>query len=91
MANPDTVGRRLRQLRQERRLTQAQLAEQAHVPQSLISQIESGARRGSTIALEAARRLAFALKVSLDALAGVPTDEEQDAEAFPTAMALVGD
>jgi DNA-binding XRE family transcriptional regulator len=88
MANPDIVGRRIRQLRKARGLTQMELAEKANIPQSMVSQIESGARRGSAIALETARMLAFVLEVSLDALAGVPTDE-QDPECEPAAGALV--
>ena len=89
MANPDIVGKRVRQLRKARGLTQLELASQAEVPQSLVSQIESGARRGSTIALDAARRLAFALSVSLDALAGVPTDDTES-EQSPTGLEMVG-
>ena len=77
MANPDIVGKRIRTLRKARGLTQAQLAELCDLPQSQISQIESGARRGSTIQLDAARAIAFALGVSLDALAGVPTDDTE--------------
>jgi transcriptional regulator with XRE-family HTH domain len=78
MAKPDIVGRRIYTLRKARGLTQAQLAEATGLPQSQISQIESGARLGSTIQLDAARRLAFALGVSLDAIAGVPTDVESE-------------
>jgi transcriptional regulator with XRE-family HTH domain len=89
MANPDIVGRRIRRLRKARGLTQAQLAELTDLPQSQISQIESGVRRGSTIQLDAARRIAFALNISLDALAGVPTDD-MDEEFFPAAVASVG-
>ena len=85
MANPDIVGRRIRHLRKARGLTQLELATQADLPQSMVSQIESGVRRGSTIALEAARKLAFALGVSLDALAGVPTDDV-DSELNPAAV-----
>ena len=88
MAKPDIVGRRIRTLRKARGLTQAQLAEATGLPQSQISQIESGARLGSTIQLDAARRLAFALGVSLDAVAGVPTDVES--ELVPAAADLVG-
>jgi len=89
MADPDMVGKRLRQMRLARGLTQMELAEKADIPQSTLSEVESGSRQGLGITLRAARRLAFALGVSLDALAGTPA-EEQDAEAFPTAMALVG-
>jgi transcriptional regulator with XRE-family HTH domain len=88
MAKPDIVGRRIRTLRKARGLTQAQLAKATGLPQSQISQIESGARPGSTIQLDAARRLAFALGVSLDAVAGVPTDVES--ETVPATEALVG-
>jgi hypothetical protein len=38
---------------------------------------QNGVRRGSGIQLDAARRIAFALSVSLDALAGVPLDETE--------------
>ena len=86
MANPDIVGKRIRQLRKKRGLTQVQLADTAKLPQSQISQIESGVRQGGTIALDAARRIAFALRVSLDALAGVPTDDTES-EIVPTAAA----
>ena len=88
MAHPDIVGRRIRQLRKARGLTQLQLADLAGLPQSQISQIESGVRRGSAIQLEAARSIAFALNVSLDALAGVPTDDT-DAEMESAGEVLV--
>jgi transcriptional regulator with XRE-family HTH domain len=87
MAKPDIVGRRVRQLRLRRGMTQAQLAEATGLPQSQISQIESGARLGSAIQLKAARAIAFALGVSLDALAGVPTDPNES-ERAPTMAAL---
>jgi XRE family transcriptional regulator, fatty acid utilization regulator len=86
MAKPDIVGRRIRHLRKARGLTQAQLAELCELPQSQISQIESGVRLGSAIQLRAARRIAFALGVSLDALAGVPMDD-QESEQLATAIA----
>jgi transcriptional regulator with XRE-family HTH domain len=60
-------------------MSQRQLAAEAKVPQPLISQIESGKRPGSHIHLEVGARLAFALKVSLDSLAGVPLDAENAA------------
>jgi transcriptional regulator with XRE-family HTH domain len=55
-----------------------ELAEQAGITQSTLSEIERGTRQGSGITLRAARRLAFALGVSLDALAGTPADETED-------------
>ena len=66
---PDTVGERIKRLRQRRGFSQRQLAHEAKVPQPLISQIESGKRPGAHIHLQVAARLAFALQVSLDNLA----------------------
>ncbi len=86
---PDIVGERVKRLRQARGISQRQLAKDAALPQSLLSQIESGTRRGSAIQLDAARRIAFALGVSLDALAGVPTDDTES-ELMPAGVALVG-
>jgi transcriptional regulator with XRE-family HTH domain len=86
---PDIVGRRLKRMRKARGLGQKELAELAMVQQSFISQIETGTRRGSTIQLDAARRLAFVLGVSLDALAGVAKDDAES-EDMPTAVELVG-
>jgi transcriptional regulator with XRE-family HTH domain len=82
----DIVGQRIRRLRRARGLTQAQLAEEAEIPQSLISQIESGTRQGSKIQLDVARRLAFVLHVSLDGLAGIPGDDSES-ELLPAAVA----
>ena len=89
MTKPDIVGRRIRDLRKRRGLTQAQLAEATGLLQSQISQIESGVRRGSTIQLDAARSIAFVLGVSLDALAGLPTDDPES-EQLAAALATVG-
>jgi len=68
--HPDSVGDRIKRYRKRRGLTQRQLATEAKVPQPLISQIESGKRPGAQIHLAVAARLAFALQVSLDNLAG---------------------
>jgi transcriptional regulator with XRE-family HTH domain len=75
---PDSVGEKVRRFRQRRGLTQRQLAEAAHVPQPLISQIESGKRPGAHIHLAVGARLAFALGVSVDSLTGdlVSADSE---------------
>lgn len=50
------VGNAIRQIRQEQRLSQAELALRARVTQATISRIESGTRRGDieTLALIAA-------------------------------------
>jgi transcriptional regulator with XRE-family HTH domain len=86
---PDVVGKRIKRLRQQRGMSQRQLSILAGVPQSLLSQIENGIRRGDKVQLDAARSIAFALGVSLDALAGVPMDSD-DSEALPISPALVG-
>jgi transcriptional regulator with XRE-family HTH domain len=83
---PDIVGRYIRITREKRGFAQKDLAELAEVPQSLLSQIETGARRGSTIQLDAARRMAMALGVSLDALSGMKK-EDDDGEMVPTGLA----
>jgi len=71
---PDSVGERIKRTREARKMSQRQLALATGLPQSLLSQIENGVRPGSGIRLDAARRIAFALSVSLDALAGIPED-----------------
>jgi transcriptional regulator with XRE-family HTH domain len=76
---PDSVGERIKRFRQRRGMSQRQLAAAAKVPQPLISQIESGKRPGSHIHLVVGARLAFALQVSLDNLAGGVLDAEDAA------------
>jgi len=68
-------------------MSQRQLALATKLPQSLLSQVENGVRRGSTIQLDVARRIAFALGVSLDALAGVPSDDSIENEQLATSAA----
>jgi transcriptional regulator with XRE-family HTH domain len=74
-AHPETdsidqrVRRRLRDLRGERGLTLAQVAEQANVDVSTLSRLESGKRR---LTLEHLPGLAAALGVSIDELIGAP-------------------
>jgi len=50
------VGEAIRRIREERRLSQAELADRARLTQATISRIESGSRRGDieTLALIAA-------------------------------------
>ena len=85
MTQPDTVGERLKRLRQQRGMSQRQLAIAAQIPPALLSQIESGKRAGAHIHLAVASRLAFVLHVSLDTLTGGPL--EMDSEFEPTAVA----
>jgi transcriptional regulator with XRE-family HTH domain len=69
-------GQQLKTFRQQRRLTQLELAQRSGVPQPLISDLEAGKREGVT--LEMAWRLARELSVSLDHLAGT-WDKTEDA------------
>jgi transcriptional regulator with XRE-family HTH domain len=67
---PDSVGERIRHLRIAQGLTQVQLAAHAGISQGLVSLIESGTRQGKRIYFETAWKIAKALHVSLDELAG---------------------
>jgi transcriptional regulator with XRE-family HTH domain len=71
----DSIGERIKHLRKSRGLTIRQLAGLAHVPQSTLSSVESGARSGSNLSLETGKRLARALGISLDVIAGVYEDD----------------
>lgn len=64
----ETMGARMRRLRNEAGLQQQTLAEQAQVPQSLLSMLEKGQRQGDTIAVGAAVRIAAALGCSVEYL-----------------------
>jgi len=61
------MGVRLRKLRQERGLSQAQLARLSGIPKGTLLQWEYGLR---TPLLDAAVKLADALEITLDELAG---------------------
>lgn len=63
-----TLGDRLRQLRDMKRLSQDELGQRASVPQSVITDVESGHQ--ATVPLDIAQRLADALAVTLDSLVG---------------------
>ena len=64
-----TLGDRLKTSRERRGWSQRDLARQAAVDNAWIARLESGERHN--ISLEAAARLALALEVSVDYLAGV--------------------
>jgi transcriptional regulator with XRE-family HTH domain len=63
-----TLGEHVRQLRDMKRLSQDELGQLAHVPPSVIADVESG--RQATVTLEIAKRLADALAVTLESLVG---------------------
>jgi transcriptional regulator with XRE-family HTH domain len=86
-----TLGDRIKVWREKKGWGQRELARQARLDVSWISRLESGER--ANISLEAAARLARALGVSTDYLAGIPdTDREHAALvhlSLPELLALV--
>jgi transcriptional regulator with XRE-family HTH domain len=50
----------------------------ARVPQSTLSAVETGSRGGGNLTLETGKRLARALGVTMDYLAGMYEDERED-------------
>jgi transcriptional regulator with XRE-family HTH domain len=80
----DSIGERLKRLRKLRGLTLRQLAGLAHVPQSTLSSVETGARAGGKLTLETGKRLARALGISLDVIAGVYEDEDGEGDVNTT-------
>ena len=74
---PDSIGKRLKALREKRGLTIRALATLAEVPQSTLSMVEAGIRPGAGLRLETAKRLCWALGVGIGELAGA-VDEHQD-------------
>lgn len=77
-------GQRVKKVRQQRGLGLRQLSELSGVERGLISRVERGQR--PHVSLPVAMRLARALGVTLDYLAGMYADDEEDAPA----SALVG-
>jgi transcriptional regulator with XRE-family HTH domain len=73
----DAIGKRLQDLRRKRGLTLRQLADLADVPQSTLSMVETGARSGENLTLATGRKLARALGISLDVIAGVYDEESE--------------
>jgi len=72
MPEPSAFGRRLRQSRNLRRLSQAELSERSKVPVAMISHFETGVR-GSASA-DNLVKLSNALDVSIDYLLGRTED-----------------
>ena len=91
---PDSIGKRLKLLREKRGLTIRALATRAEVPQSTLSMVEAGIRPGAGLRLETAKRICWALGIGIGELAG-PIDEnstgqDESSELEPAALAGVG-
>ena len=67
------IGNKIKKLREEKRLTQKELAEEMELAQSTIAMLESGKKEGSTKTL---KKLADFFNVTLDYL--ISEDEEKD-------------
>jgi transcriptional regulator with XRE-family HTH domain len=75
MGEPETLGDRIKTWRLKKGLSQKQLAKEARLDIAWISRLENGHR--DNISLQTARRLAQALGVSVDYLAGTYTDPDR--------------
>ena len=84
-----TLGTRIQALREARGWSRLELARQAHIPQRLITALESGAKRDTTGAVLI--RLARTLGVSLDYLVGLYDGYEAKALRLRRLVQLVGD
>jgi len=102
MPEPSVFGRRLREARDRRQLTQAELAAVARVPAVMISHFETGVRPSASA--DNLVKLANALQVSIDYLLGRTDDtlprsprveaalrslEGASGEVFDTALTIV--
>jgi transcriptional regulator with XRE-family HTH domain len=83
-----TFGERVIYLRSKKNLSQSELARQAGIPYSTLCSLETGLRSGEKVSLGIAKRLALTLGVTLDYLAGMYEEDENELE--PTGVALVG-
>lgn len=72
MPTPTTFGRRLKEIRETRGLTQADLEAKAKVPAAMISHFETGVR--PTASADTLVKVANALEVSIDYLVGRSDD-----------------
>ena len=75
---PDSIGKRLKRLREKRGFTIRELANKAGVPQSTVSMVEKGIRPGAGLRLETAKRLCWALGVGLGELGGTLDEQGQE-------------
>lgn len=70
-----SLGERLSAIREQKRLTQGEVAQRAKLPQQAISRLECGDR--AHVRSDVLVRIALALDVSLDVLMGLTTMTEQ--------------
>jgi len=73
-----TMGERIAKVRKQRGLKQSELAKLANIPLSTLNVIERGVRKGVGLSIATAKRLARALGVSLDYLAGMYEEDESE-------------
>lgn len=84
---PDSIGKRLKEMREKRKMTVRTLAKRSGVPQSTLSFIENGKRPGAGLRLETAKRLCWALGVGIGELAGFYEGKPGESEMQPAAVA----
>jgi transcriptional regulator with XRE-family HTH domain len=84
-----TFGERIIYLRSKKNLSQSELVRQAGIPYSTLCSLETGLRSGEKVSLGIAKRLALALSVTLDYLAGMYEEDDQG-DFEPAGVALVG-
>lgn len=82
-----TIGERLKALRQKKGWSQRELARRAGVRHATLAELETGVRTETRT--DIARRLAKALGVTLDYLAGM-YEENDLGDSEPAGVALVG-
>lgn len=83
---PDSIGKRLKELREKRHMTVRALAKRSGVPQSTLSFVENGQRPGAGLRLETAKRLCWALGVGLGELAGLYEGTSDESERVGAAV-----
>ena len=73
-----TMGERIAKVRKQRGLKQSELAKLANIPLSTLNVIERGVRKGEGLSIATAKRMARALGVTLDYLAGMYEEDESE-------------
>jgi transcriptional regulator with XRE-family HTH domain len=81
-----TMAQRITKMREKRGLSPSALAKAAQIPLSTLSVVERGLRRGEGLTVETAKRLATALGVSLDYLAGMYDEVEDEQTREPATV-----